>query len=847
MEQIGVPIRNYTPRMSWAAFLAASHSLSYLLVAMLIADLSAGSPTQPWDQRGRDFGYQCENNPKCLCTSVYKGESILKETMVCEERISFEINKWLITMNCYSEMVDNPYKYLSVPPGLTPWYGSMIITGCQPPSQSYSAFLSSEHRNQSEVQTLNAIEQLTLFCDGLQDFQLKPSHFHGMKHLKLIDVHCPRLSNLSSNLLSGISGGEVELIKFTATSIEIIPDAFFSGFSRVDYLVFSESKIKTIHKRLFNDLNALTVLHLNGNRIELIEDDVFLSTKKIKTLAIFRNRISKIPSSLCSLRELEYLYAKENCITAIPKECFYGLVSLKYVDLSYNKLVSLNAASNNPKSISASYTDGHTIQEEKYTTSSNLTNFNNSGGSENTFFGSKVISGLKLDNNLLSSVPSDMFVGLPELKELDISSNRITELHPDTFAENVRLTRLNLSHNFLIQMPEKLLNLASSSGRDDFHIQHTYIVTLDLSENRIRSLDLNFFSNLTNLEVVSLRNNRIVSLPSEIFKPFAAKTSCNKITLHLDGNQMTEIPLLTIPCLVELNMARNRLTHIDKATFKYVPRLELLDLSDNFISSLGEAQESSEGKLAASRQLFGSHLSNLKSVDLSGNSLSFVPDLGLVISSLKALNLSGNRIAGSKSALFQDVPREASNIEIFDLSRNVFSLPNDTKTLWDISVLRVLKHLDLSGNQMRLPNCVETYDERRRVWGCASIFSTLQTVEMERVSQDCHVERKFAQATYLLGGNPLKCDCHVFSLLQYSLKESRPISIKERHEGSRFTLPVVIDIQDLHCSKPESIEGKAVSQPHTWSHHLLPLIGTCIDQLAPPKESTAYLMPETEE
>lgn len=57
---------------------------------------------------------------------------------------------------------------------------------------------------------------------------------------------------------------------------------------------------------------------------------------------------------------------------------------------------------------------------------------------------------LYLDNNLLFTIPSDSFIGLPLLFKLDLSHNRLVHLEPGAFRDQVdSLSSLDLSFNLL--------------------------------------------------------------------------------------------------------------------------------------------------------------------------------------------------------------------------------------------------------------------------------------------------------------------------------------------------------------------------------------------------------------
>ncbi|XP_046408355.1 uncharacterized protein LOC124172893 isoform X2 [Ischnura elegans] len=95
----------------------------------------------------------------------------------------------------------------------------------------------------------------------------------------------------------------------------------------------------------------------------------------------------------------------------------------------------------------------------------------------------------------------------------------------------------------------------------------------------------------------------------------------------------------------------------------------------------------------------------------------------------------------------------------------------------------------------------------------------------------CDIDSEFSRVKLLLGHNPFVCDCEVFKLQRYASKEMRPTSALERYNGHRLVVPAVIDIQDLHCSEPDSMKGKAIADVESWGYHWLPMIGLCLNHL----------------
>ncbi|XP_015109989.1 leucine-rich repeat-containing protein 7 [Diachasma alloeum] len=132
----------------------------------------------------------------------------------------------------------------------------------------------------------------------------------------------------------------------------------------------------------------------------------------------------------------------------------------------------------------------------------------------------------------------------------------------------------------------------------------------------------------------------------------------------------------------ELSLANNNLTYLRDDIWTYLGNLRVLNLSDNFLSTLPSVI---------------SLLIHLEDLDLSKNRLSTTPDVILTFRSLKKLSLRDN--------LLTELPdlEVLEHLEQLDVSKNsLVSLPAS------LASLTRLKQLDLSFNHFRaLPICVQ--------------------------------------------------------------------------------------------------------------------------------------------
>ena len=166
---------------------------------------------------------------------------------------------------------------------------------------------------------------------------------------------------------------------------------------------------------------------------------------------------------------------------------------------------------------------------------------------------------LYLDNNRLTKIPSlEKNTGLTNLK---LENNHLTSI--PSLEKNTGLTTLNLNTNHLTSIPSLEKNI---------DLSNLYLANNRLA--RIPSLEKN-----TGLKYLNLYNNELTSIPSLM-------KNTGLTILKLQNNHLSLIPSLeTNVALKALFMQSNRLTTIPSFVNR-LPRLKLLDVSDNAITSL---------------------------------------------------------------------------------------------------------------------------------------------------------------------------------------------------------------------------------------------------------------------
>ncbi|KAL9956290.1 hypothetical protein ACROYT_G037750 [Oculina patagonica] len=275
------------------------------------------------------------------------------------------------------------------------------------------------------------------------------------------------------------------------------------------------------------------------------------------------------------------------------------------------------------------------------------------------------VTALNLDYNDLKFLPKEISV-LCSLKVLSATGNQLQEL-PDTMQELGNLESLHLNENSLRELPMFLSRF-----------QHLKI--LDAIGNEIESWGEGLGESLLELR---LDENNLSKLPSSF--------SCmkNLKVLELGDNNITSLPedVGLLSKLEIFNLSHNKLSHLP-ASVGELPSLKIFDLSGNNIENLPEKFQSAEvienifvdknylkvlpswfGSLCsienlgiADNQLLGSPLPDsfgnvagktLKSLDLSANNISKLPDTMGELKKLEKLQL-GSTICELERRAFQN-------------------------------------------------------------------------------------------------------------------------------------------------------------------------------------------------
>jgi Leucine-rich repeat (LRR) protein len=301
------------------------------------------------------------------------------------------------------------------------------------------------------------------------------------------------------------------------------------------------------------------------------ENDKFWELEPLKSLDFSFNAItSPLPAELlCISTELQIIKLKNNHLTSFYDELpseeassgFASLASLRVLDLSVNKIKSLN---------------------------NNIALLSN-------------LKELLINNNELTSIPTSLLT-MHSLRSLDLSNNHISTISA-SFTESRSMYPAAPSRSAIAGNRSAIPPSAASAG---FTSQLSLLLTLNLSNNQLTSFHEQFLNSLTSLESLDLSSNHLSSFP-----PISMNSHLK--FLNLSQNQLSFFPVITIdlPSLSQLFLSYNAIPSLDVSSLLFIATsLSELLLYNNHLSILPSEIE---------------YCQQLKVLDLSNNNLNDLP------------------------------------------------------------------------------------------------------------------------------------------------------------------------------------------------------------------------------
>lgn len=175
-----------------------------------------------------------------------------------------------------------------------------------------------------------------------------------------------------------------------------------------------------------------------------------------------------------------------------------------------------------------------------------------------------------LSHNFIEHLDAHYAPAFKHVTSLNLSANKITSIDPGIFNDNTTLQAIFLSNNMLTYIPAGVFTVPT-------------LRLISIGNNKISDIADNAFAGLQYLTDMYLDNNNLTHIKKNMF------AQCNSESLNLSNNNIGHIDdnsFISLNRLLFLFLYNNKLTSISRAMLNGLIRLRILDLDNNLIRNI---------------------------------------------------------------------------------------------------------------------------------------------------------------------------------------------------------------------------------------------------------------------
>ncbi|XP_051942227.1 slit homolog 3 protein isoform X1 [Hippocampus zosterae] len=625
--------------------------------------------------------------------------------------------------------------------------------------------------------------------------------FSGLKNLRILHLEDNQISVVERGAFQDLR--LLERLRLNRNRLALLPELLFQSNPKLGRLDLSENQIQAVPRKAFRGITSVKNLQLDSNHISCIEDGAFRALRDLEILTLNNNNITLIPlSSFNHMPKLRTLRLHSNNLHC---DCHLSWLSdwlrarrglapftqcmapahmrgLNVPDVQKKDFVCSGPTHIEPRTCAPLVA----VCPASCTCNNNIVDCRRKSLTEIPANLPEGIIEIRLEQNLIKSVPPGAFSSYKKLKRIDLSKNQISDIASDAFSGLRSLTSLVLYGNKITELPKGLFDGLVS------------LQLLLLNANKINCLRVNTFQDLHNLNLLSLYDNKLQTISKGLFTPLRSIK-----TLHLAQNPfmcdchlkwladfLFDNPIETsgARCSHPRRLANKRISQVKGKKFRCTGQEDYRSrLSGECFQDLicpekcrceGTVVDCSNLKLTRIPSHIPEHTTDLR---LNDNEIALLEATGILkkLPNLRKINLSNNKLRDIREGAFDGA---SGVLELLLTGNKLTGLQGRM-----FRGLTGLKTLMLRSNQI---SCIDN----TTFTGLSSVrLLSLYDNRIASIAPGAFATLHSLSTINLLS-NPYVCDCHLAWLGQW-LKKTRVVSGNPRCQRPAFLKE--IPIQDV--------------------------------------------------
>lgn len=347
--------------------------------------------------------------------------------------------------------------------------------------------------------------------------RLEPTLLHQATNLRSLSLCMNNISDLHPQMLTSLT--RLKYLDMSHNQLSDLPQEFCSGLTNLHELDISNNNLAVIHDESFNSLGQLTKMNVACNQLASLPAEIFVPCSNLAEVNLGHNQLCVLPSSITTLGKLFSLNLRGNPSCLFDDQLAKGIKNKKIfmgnAQDVYDDEDSASSVSTLIKELLAADRFHEVYYENLEKPGTFAINLSHRGLTNLNDLDQLVplpecVTIIHAANNYLREIPCSVLNKFSRLRRIDLRNNLISSLAQQGTQDPVylrlpKLLTLILNDNLITTVPSNAFNWLPD------------ICILRLDNNPIRCIEDRAFSPLVHLTKCYLNNTQLCGVPSHLF------------------------------------------------------------------------------------------------------------------------------------------------------------------------------------------------------------------------------------------------------------------------------------------------------------------------------------------